>query len=952
MSEYLNILSAIMRVDNVERNAAEARLSQLTEADATRSALALIEIMGSTNEMSLRSLAGILLRRTLDKCSDRINPQQTTFIRQQLLTLWNIETSPILLKRLSHILAQSASVGDWKDLCPSLIASHNAAVSGTNSTPAEVNKTMALLGLVEVLTEYSPDDIQDNLGSIGGLLVASLNNQPSKIEVACAKATCACVSVMRDDATRNNFKSAIASILRICSDALNRGDEVDTTLIIEYLVEVAAIQPLFFKSSLDDIVGAMLVIAQSEPLDFATRSIALEFMCTMCEAAPVLCRRCTALTSGIIPCLFSIIFEQSAEIEENDWVKGNYSDDASADAPEESDTADAIGEEAVERLSSSLGGKVMGGPLLSAVTQLQTSPDPIHRRAAMVVLVRFCEGCASLLIKTKQVSGVLGLLAKGIADTNPRVQYQACQGIGRFAILFPDHINDLLVLFLPALIGILADPASTAGTTGTSPCQRVKGHAASALINLINPTAVPPHSQDQDEEEEGEGSAESPALLTVKTHLSALIHALVYSLQTSSIQVQSPCLVVLGCIAQVVEDGFVPYYDSIMPGIKQILQSNKDVPTSSTASSGNGATKGTQYGGANQSSTFLQQQQHAARVTLYGKAMECVGLIGEAVGNDIFARDALEIIQFLVAAMEAQQLGNSGGNDSITFDYILPACARIAKALGNHFEPFVPLVMGPLLIGARVDIQFSIEDVAEEEEDEAVNTVTHDEDTHIDSTIINIGGGIKKKITLNTHAVQQKQQAARLIFEYSSALKGYMRAYLDPCLQIILEYVCDKHSSEIRSAAALAVKPLLEGYIHASQKLNAVAAVQLQGVFDQCISRLLLAIHGENNAESRACHIEALRDSLACVYESGTQNTFGHRTGLCCHMSNLTPTGISSSANNTSDKTASGGVSVCESILQECLQQCQESIRRIQAHETVMSDSSKKSDVYDRDEGE
>jgi hypothetical protein len=49
MSEYLNILSAIMRVDNTERNAAEARLSQLTEADAASSALALVEIMGSTN---------------------------------------------------------------------------------------------------------------------------------------------------------------------------------------------------------------------------------------------------------------------------------------------------------------------------------------------------------------------------------------------------------------------------------------------------------------------------------------------------------------------------------------------------------------------------------------------------------------------------------------------------------------------------------------------------------------------------------------------------------------------------------------------------------------------------------------------------------------------------------------------------------------------------------------
>ena len=466
---------------------------------------------------------------------------------------------------------------------------------------------------------------------------------------------------------------------------------------------------------------------------------------------------------------------------------------------------------------------------------------------------------------------------------------------------------------------------------------------------MVNPTAVPPHSSVSDDPSE----PESPALTTIKGHLQSLVHALVFSLQTCSIQVQSPCLVVLGCIAQVVEDGFVPFYDTIMPGIKNILQSNKDVPSAqpSTGNGGNGIGKGAASGMSTNNSTYQQQQLHAARVTLYGKAMECVGLIGEAVGNDIFARDALEIVQFLVAAMDTQgkgQLSGGGGNDTITFDYILPACARIAKALGNHFEPFIPLVMGPLLVGANVDIQFTMEDLSEEDEDEAVNTVSHDEDTNIDSTIINIGGGIKKKITLNTHAVQQKQQAARLIFEYASALKGYMKHYLEPCTKIILDFICDRHSSEIRSASSLAVKPLLEGYAHAANKLQTVTTTELQSVFDLAISRLLVAIHGENNPESRACAVEALRDSLACVYESGTQGAFGYRSGLCCHMSNPTPTAANTPSNSSNIAVTS--VSVCESILQECLHQCQESIQRIQAKETAMTGSDK-ADVYDRDEG-
>jgi hypothetical protein len=50
---------------------------------------------------------------------------------------------------------------------------------------------------------------------------------------------------------------------------------------------------------------------------------------------------------------------------------------------------------------------------------------------------------------------------------------------------------------------------------------------------------------------------------------------------------------------------------------------------------------------------------------------------GDAVGVEIFAPDALEIMQSLVGAMELDR------NNDCTFEYILPACARISKALGE-----------------------------------------------------------------------------------------------------------------------------------------------------------------------------------------------------------------------------------------------------------------------------
>jgi hypothetical protein len=45
-------------------------------------------------------------------------------------------------------------------------------------------------------------------------------------------------------------------------------------------------------------------------------------------------------------------------------------------------------------------------------------------------------------------------------------------------------------------------------------------------------------------------------------------------------------------------------------------------------------------------------------VALRGKAMECVGLIGEAVGDEAFENDAIEVMDILLTAMvSAKTLG-------------------------------------------------------------------------------------------------------------------------------------------------------------------------------------------------------------------------------------------------------------------------------------------------------
>ena len=206
-----------------------------------------------------------------------------------------------------------------------------------------------------------------------------------------------------------------------------------------------------------------------------------------------------------------------------------------------------------------------------------------HRRASVAGLHRLAEGSPQYFEKN-----YLGLakqfLMKMVGDPSPIVKYEVAQAIGRFATLFTEDIENLIQIFSPSLIHLMAD---------TSQCERVRGHAVAALISLTNPEIC-------------EEKFISPIL-------DNLLSGLLSCINTTSINVQPSCLILIGGIAKVVEEKFAPYYATFMPGIKQMLH----------------------------------QALGPDMSTLRGRAMECVGLLGESVGTDLFAADALEIMNTL-----------------------------------------------------------------------------------------------------------------------------------------------------------------------------------------------------------------------------------------------------------------------------------------------------------------
>jgi len=123
---------------------------------------------------------------------------------------------------------------------------------------------------------------------------------------------------------------------------------------------------------------------------------------------------------------------------------------------------------------------------------------------------------------------------------------------------------------------------------------RVQAHAAAAVINF---------TEKCDKE-------------ILKLYLDGLLSKLLQLLQCNRKMVQEQAITAIASVADCASEHFIRFYDTFMPLLKQIL-----------------------YHANSKEYRMLR-----------GKAMECISLIGMAVGKEKFFGDAKEVMDFMVQA--------------------------------------------------------------------------------------------------------------------------------------------------------------------------------------------------------------------------------------------------------------------------------------------------------------
>lgn len=466
---------------------------------------------------------------------------------------------------------------------------------------------------------------------------------------------------------------------------------------------------------------------------------------------------------------------------------------------EDHDSDPVVGESSLDRLACSLGGKTVLPLVMQCVSQMLNSEDWRQRHAALMAVSAAGEGCH------KQMEAMLPQLVDGVLkylqDPHPRVRYAACNALGQmatdFSPVFEKRFHDRVI---PGLALLLEDHSHP----------RVQAHAGAALVNFF---------------EDCPKGVLVPYLEAVVVKIEAVLTSKVRELVEKGTKLMLEQIVVtLAALADRAEEKFVDYYDRFMPCLKYIIQ--------------------------NASTPELQ--------LLRGKAIECVSLIGLAVGREKFIADASDVMDML---LKTQTGDIEISDDNPQLSYMISAWARICKILGKQFEPYLPYVMGPVLKAAALKPEIALMD------SDDMKVVEGDEDWQF------VSFGDQQNFGIRTVGLEEKATACQMLVCYARELKEGFASYAEEVVKLMVPMLKFYFHDDVRSAAAESLPYLLE-----CARIRGEAYVA--EMWHYICPELLSAIDGEPEKDVLSDHMSSFAQCVTvlgtkCLSEEQMNNLIG-----------------------------------------------------------------------------
>jgi len=438
------------------------------------------------------------------------------------------------------------------------------------------------------------------------------------------------------------------------------------------------------------------------------------------------------VVGGSVAPLVQACLQMMTDLEDED-------DWAVSDEPQEedNDSNSVVAESALDRLACGLGGKTVFPHIMQMAPVMLQNSDWKYRHAALMAISASGEGCHKQM--EPFLDQVMDSVLNYINDPHPRVRYACCNAIGQmstdFAPVFEKKFHARVV---PGLLHLMSDSANP----------RVQAHSGAALVNFS---------------EDCPKNILLPYLPDIMTRLEEVLKAKFNELvEKGNKLVLEQIVTTIASVADTAEEKFTEHYDKFMPCLKYMI------------------------GNANTQELRL----------LRGKTIECVSLIGLAVGGEKFTADASEVMELLLAS---QVKGEELPEDDPQMSYMISAWARICKILGAGFAPYLPLVMGPVMKTASMKPEVALLDNEE---------LTGVEDDTEDWQFVQLGE--QQNFGIKTAGLEDKATACQMLVCYARELKEHFADYTEEVVKLMVPMLKFYFHDGVRTAAAESMPFLLE----------------------------------------------------------------------------------------------------------------------------------------------
>lgn len=780
----------------------------------------LCEVVTRSASAQLRQYAAVILRKRLAKLRfwNMVPPVQQQMIKTGLLHAIPSESEKSVRTAISQVVGvlvnhEFPKNDPWAGEVLKFVFENSQS-----SDPA-----ICILGseTFATLTESAPDQFVPHLESIGlfcsqAMVVSEqANNMGNPVIFNLIMAMSHLVPfILGHNAAEHVFSSSVPYVVKSLETFAIQNDADKFIEAFDILESLADHAPKLLTKHMQLLIEFCLTLSRNKDLDDAIRVKVITYVGWV-----VRLKKKLILKQKLVEPIIQVLFELMA----------SPSDDAGDDTEEyfgsnENTTPMNCATQTLDVLALNIPPKNLIPPLLAILEPaLQTSNDPLQKKAAYLSIAVIAEGCSSAICK-KYLRPLLDCIKTGITDSNPVIRNSALFALGQFSEHLQPEISQYSEEVLPILFEYL-QLLSNQIRNGNKEPQHIDRvfYAVETFCENLEGALVP--------------------------HLPLLMERLFDCMApTNSVHLRELALSAIGATSTAAKESLLPYFPQLIEGLKMYLVKTEDEDI----------------------------------CTLRPAAIDTLAALARTIGKENFlplAVDTMNLGLTLIEDKSDPDLKRSCYNLFASMALVLNE--QIGSALEKIVTSMIDSVKSTdsIVVGSNGKGDEEIEDNTEYEDQEFDIENSDDEDEDDDDDLLGIENSYMEEkeeaiIALKEIAEHTGEAFApylRTAFEEIYKLLNYpnediRQSSIEALCQFVISLHKQKNSDGVKQALLILVPKLSEIIRTDEERIVVMAALESFNNIIEELGALTFEVEGHKDAIF-SCLVDVLNGKVSCQFD-------------------------------------------------------------------------------------